>query len=371
MKARNKNPGIILEIILGILVNVFPVFGQEKLSSSEFIEEISRDKLILKSGKYLDLDLEDKTNLLRVISSTEFGFDDLLKDEKMSNKLKHIIIQTDNVLDIGFFDAVIKARVHQYGFQGDPFWAYNNFYGRANGVLLFASDLEYSLNQSENLWEFTRFFLSQLAISSVVEHLGYWIYTNSSIPIIKNSDEIGWRGVTYPRDKSGNHNDVPWMKETPSGLSNRIFFPEDSKGTVRKEAVFLTLPFVYAFAYFITPDKPFVKSNKFTKFQYVFYFDSYDYNNKTGLWGGAYLGLKYDLKNFSTSFYSSKELDARGRFSYENKFFGISTTLGTNNKGNFNIYGYSVTLKKKFGYFSFSYRKNSFSPFILSSSLVF
>lgn len=338
----------------------------------ELIEEISRDKLIL--SNYNDFPIsefkEDQANLFRVMSSVHFGFDDLLYDKKMPNKLKHLIVQTDNVLDIGFFDAVIKARVHQHGFQGNHFWAYNGFYGRANGFILFASTTEYALNQSDNWLEFARFFLAQAAISSVVEHLGYWIYTNSAIPIVKNGDEIGWRGVTYPRDKSGNNNDVPWMVNTPADWSSQLFFG-NPKGKIPSEAVFASLPVIYVFACLITPDKEFVKSNKFTKFNYVFYFDGVDYNRKTGLWGGTYLGLQYNLKNFTAEFYSSMDLNARGRFEFGIKPFAASVTFGTNDEGEIGLYAAALTLKKNRGYASINYRKNSISDFTLSSGWYF
>lgn len=368
MNAQNKNQGTIfvLLIIAALFVLVSKVSGQEKpVLNFEQVEEISRDRLILfdYSENSSEFDYE-RANLFRVISSTEFSFDDIVARKKMPNKMKHLIIQTDNVLDIGFFDAVIKARVHQYGFQGDPIWAYNGFYGRANGVLLIASDFEYAINQSDNFIDFVRFFLSQAAISSVVEHLGYWIYTDSSIPIVKNGDEIGWRGVPYPRDKSGNNNDVPWMKGTPADWSSQLFFGNPS-GHIPSEAVFASLPILYAFAYVMTPDKDFVKPNKFTKFKWITYFDGVDYNHTTGLWAGTKIGLKYSLPNvlfldsISTSFYSSYDLNARSRIEIEKNSVACSILLGTNTEGQIGFYGAGIILDKNEGYISLSYRKDS------------
>lgn len=381
MTAQNKNSRtIFVLIILTALFVLFSkiVYGQENpVLNYEQVEEISRDKLIFfdYSENSSEFNFE-KENLLRTISSIEFSFDDLLYDKKMPNKLKHLIIQTDNVLDIGFFDACIKARVHQYGLQGDPFWAYDGFYGRANGALLLASDFEYALNQSDNFIEFIRFFLAQAAISSVMEHLGYWIYTNSSIPIIKNNDEIGWRGVPYPRDKSGNNNDVPWMKDTPADWSSQLFFG-NPPGQIPSEAVFASLPVLYLFSYLITPNKEFVKPNKFTKFKYFIYADGVDYNSKTGLWGGTKLGLRYELPdvlfldNISTSFYSNSNLNARSRIQIEINPVACSVLLGTNSDGEIGFYGAGITLNKKEGYISINYRKDSQLDWMFSSGWSF
>jgi len=348
-----------------LIIVPFSVYSQ---IPTDAFEEISRNRILLDHLWNLDSTL-DYANLIRILSKTEVNFDELMLKIKLPNKIEHLIVQTDNVLDIGFFDACIKARVHQYGFQGHPFWAYDNLYGRANGMILFASTTEYALNQSDNLIEFFRFFLAQAAISSVMEHLGYWFYTNSSIPIIKNGDEIGWRGVSYPQAYYGK-NDVPWMKGTPAEISNRIFFPQDEKGTIRKEAVFLSVPILYIFSYFVTPDKPLTKTNKFTKFSYFVYLDGVDYNSRTGLWGGTKLGLEYNLKPINLSFYSSYDLDARLDFSIRKNKWKPSITLGTNSDGEIGFYGCSLSYKSESCFFNFSYRKESAINFALTYSYI-
>jgi hypothetical protein len=145
----------------------FGSLSQAQFSNS-LKEEISRNKLFLENDFNPQ---EDQANLIREVSSFEIEFDEFVANKKMPNKLKHLIIQTDNVLDIGFLDAAIKASwAQQYGLHGDPFWAYNNIYGRSISLIQGASIIEYSINQSDDWIEFARFFLSQAAISSVVEH---------------------------------------------------------------------------------------------------------------------------------------------------------------------------------------------------------
>jgi len=305
-------------------------------------------------------------HLLRAILSKTFSLDNKVIGSKMPNKVQQLIAQTDNVVDIGSLDAAIKASwAQQYGLHSGKFWwTSKGGYGKINAVVQGASAFEYALNQADNFGEFIRFFLGQVAISSVGEHLSYWMYVNSSIPITRTEGLFGWRGVRYPHDTHGN-NDVGWMSETPAGWASRLFF-NDPPGTVRKEAVFLSLPILYTFSYLVTPNKKYTKPNRFTKFDHVFYMDGVDYNKITGMYGGAKLGLKYQLplpKVFSfidkasLFFYASPELNARGRFMIENQSSYYSVTIGANDKGEMGFYGASATIYNGKWYGSFNYER--------------
>lgn len=285
--------------------------------------------------------------------------------EPLPAKLQQVIAQTQNVVGVGYFDAAVKANfAQQYGLSsGKKFWASDGAYGRLNQVLQIGSAFEYAYNQSENWIEFGRFFLAQAAISSVGEHLSYWAYVNSSIPVVKNGDEMGWRGTIYPNSHR-DHNDAGWMKNTPAGWVNRIIYPKDPKGTVRKESVFLTVPLMYTFSFLMTPNKELKKENKYTKLQPIIYTDGVDYNGVTGPGLGFKLGLQYNIpiksiRGSNIFFYSSPDLNARLRIAIKKDFVYFSSTIGSNRKGQVDLYGAQFSIFKENYSFVLNYEKKS------------
>ena len=220
------------------------------------------------------------------------------------------------------------------------------------------SALEYGSRNGESFIETFRYFLGQAALSSVVEHLGYWTYVNSGVSVNdwRGGGTFNWRrGPRYPDDEHG-HNDVPWMAGTPAGWMNQIAF-DDSPGTVRKEAIFISLPVLYAFSYAITPGKDDdVEQNRIFSFEPVFYFDGNESNKGPGLYfESARMGLVYTFpfsiadRRLSSTFYQTGDLQPRldVNISPENGSEYIGVTFGQDDRRAFYID--SLTASKLFG----------------------
>lgn len=302
-----------------------------------------------------------------------FSFNELVNGpwRKMDNRWRHVINQMSNALAIGFLDAVIKAGyIRNYGSYGPFMRAQGPLLGYANiiAALQVASALEYALAHGNNLLEVVRFFLAQGAISNVLEHIGYWVYVNSSIPIDdwRSDKYFGWRGgKIYPTDPKGN-NDVPWMSGTAAGYISRWLFG-DPPGVVRDEAILTTLGLAVIFSYFFTPDNSGrIQPNQFTNFDFIFYLDGVDKNKITGFGWGAKLGLKYNLPfavaglEPSISFYQSPDLDARTQLAFGNSSQFLGVTMGTDEGGNVKFFGGNLTLLESDDWYcSLSYEKIS------------
>ena len=347
--------------ILFLLVIFF--FGSSFAQSPEILGEMFKGKPFEWNPSYYSV----SDNLSRIVFSEygTFNFGDL---DVKNSKINNLLVQTQNVLGIGFLDAAIKeGMIWQYKKNyskfmlsgGSPF----NYPDIISGLQV-ASALEYALNNGNNFGDVLRYFIAQGAISNSLENIGYWIYTDSSIPgwDWRTGKTFGWRGGdVYPLDPNG-HNDVFWMSAAIPGYVSHFVYG-DPWGTVRASAVFLSLGAAYVFSYFVTPENSGkVKQNKFTNFDFVFYLEGYDENKITGLGFGSKLGLKYKVPfefygmKPAVSFFRSPTLDARMQFSLKNKisFFGV--TFGMTNSGAMKLYGIDVDVFKFrswYGVFSF------------------
>ncbi|KKT13921.1 MAG: hypothetical protein UV92_C0012G0019, partial [Parcubacteria group bacterium GW2011_GWA1_43_27] len=174
----------------------------------------------LHQGGKVNFSVSEKSEFLR---SWSFYLNDYLPDINLSdNRLSHLATQTKNVLTIGFMDASLKGGWAERYNHYENFWRSGLMGGHGYGEiitgLLVASSLEYGLrNGDNNLWKCGLLFLSQATLASVLEHAGYWIFVNSSIPIqAPNGEYYGWRNEPRWRYGLGN-NDANWMINTPAG----------------------------------------------------------------------------------------------------------------------------------------------------------
>ncbi|OHA55183.1 MAG: hypothetical protein A2429_03130 [Candidatus Veblenbacteria bacterium RIFOXYC1_FULL_42_9] len=321
----------------------------------------------LHQGGKVNFSVSEKSEFLR---SWSFYLNDYLPDINLSdNRLSHLATQTKNVLTIGFMDASLKGGWAERYNHYENFWRSGLMGGHGYGEiitgLLVASSLEYGLrNGDNNLWKCGLLFLSQATLASVLEHAGYWIFVNSSIPIqAPNGEYYGWRNEPRWRYGLGN-NDANWMINTPAGWVNGIIY-DDPPPKVRKESVFLSLPILYACSYLLLlpGDLKAPKENKIINFEPIIYFDGVDDRRGPGLYFGSIkMGLSW-RQEFSgvkseLSFYTSERFTPCLSLSLITSSLMLQTRLeGVNQGKNFSLSGMNIMFIDKNNFWGIGYEK--------------
>ena len=359
-------------LLVLIICLAFPALSQTTSDSIPMDHRLVISAMLrtysLHQGGKVNFSVSEKSEFLR---SWSFYLNDYLPDINLSdNRLSHLATQTKNVLTIGFMDASLKGGWAERYNHYENFWRSGLMGGHGYGEiitgLLVASSLEYGLrNGDNNLWKCGLLFLSQATLASVLEHAGYWIFVNSSIPIrAPNGEYYGWRNEPRWRYGLGN-NDANWMINTPAGWVNGIIY-DDPPPKVRKESVFLSLPILYACSYLLLlpGDLKAPKENKIINFEPTIYFDGANAQPGPGLYFSSLkMGLSWRQKigtgvTSEILFYTSEEFSPRINLSLVLPTLILQTKLGGVNQGkNISLLGGEIFFSSGQKYFGLGYAK--------------
>ena len=243
--------------------------------------------------------------------------------------------QTKRIYGLGALDSFFKGNRQSFNQDVSGFWGAKKGFGRIFWGVQFGSALEYGLTRGNTFLEKVRYTLGQAAISSLGEHLSYWMHAQLSGVPIKN-----WRGERrvfnlengprYPQDP------INWMSESPAGWLAKIKGRKD----VLKEDILGATALAYLFSYIITPtpDKPQESAGDLFNFSPYLHFDGSPskFNQGVPYLNELKLGLSYKIPGEENYIYLYQNPNQHPilEFEFNGPDTRISTSFGI--KGNEN-----------------------------------